>query len=1159
MFMLRLTILLIFALTVTTVARATSPPAIKKDDWNSIKVPGSWEENAPALAGSYDGYAWYRAWVKIPATWKEKAIYLRLNEIDDGYQLYFNGKAVGETSNFPPSEKKSTGPTQNWLLKPETIHWDEPNLVAIRVFDSGGRGGCKGDAPLLLAEHEQLRCNGIWQIRLGDDLTWAAETELPVRAPLFSKVEPYDHRDRPESDPKKAEQSFKLPEDLELKQVLAEPTISQPLHISFDERGRLWLVEYRQYPEPAGLKIVSRDNYWRNIYDKVPPAPPNHFRGADRISIHEDADGDGKYEKHKIFVDGLSLVTSVARGRGGVWVLNPPYLLFYPDANNDDVPDGDPVVHLSGFGIEDSHSVTNSLRFGPDGWLYAAQGSTVSANVRRVGLDSPDKPGVQTQGQLLWRYHPESRRFEIFAEGGGNAFGLEIDAKGRMFSGHNGGDTRGFHYVQGAYLQKGFNKHGPLSNPYAFGYFPALKHDRVPRFTHEFVIYERGSLPEQYHGRMFAIATLLNHVSITEVKPRGSTFETKDLGFINSSDTWFRPVDITVGPDGSLYIADWYDRQTSHLRNSEGEIDKLSGRVYRLQAKGIKQPQRGDLSKKSTGDLIALLSDENIWVRQTVLRLLGDRRDAAAIMPLRTIIDKQRGQTALEALWAIYQSGGFDTTAAQAALRHPDPFVRLWAVRLLGDKRQVESAIATELAEIAKKEPHIEVRAQLACTAKRLPTVAALNIVRELAKHPDADDPQLPLLIWWAIEAHCAASPEAVLALFAEPEFSSQRLARTHLLARVMQRYASTGKRADLLLCAKLFEQCSKDAAGALMNGFETAFRGRTPSNLPKELLTALGKSGKAGLALRVRLDESAAIDEALVVLQDNGSKPELCEELLAIFGEIRTARALPLLLEFAADAARPKLQRAALGALGNFNDERIATTLIKAYPTMPPEVQPLAQNLLAGRAAWSTALLTAIDEKTITATALPIPIVKKLMLHRDPKIDTAVEKHWGAAFAQAAELVKSDRERLEKVLADGHGSPYDGKKLFTATCAKCHTLFSEGGQIGPDLTSYNREQVGNMLRHIVDPNAEIREGFETFAISTSDGRALTGFLADQDAQVIVLRGFNGENTNIPRTDIDEMRNTGTSLMPEGLLKDLTDKQVRDLFAYIRSTQPLNN
>ena len=287
-------------------------------------------------------------------------------------------------------------------------------------------------------------------------------------------------------------------------------------------------------------------------------------------------------------MDGLNIATAVAHGRGGVWVLNPPYLLFYPDANRDDVPDGDPVVHLRGFGLEDTHSVVNSLRWGPDGWLYAAQGSTVTGHVSRPGLDDGKEP-VHSMGQLIWRYHPETRRYEVFAEGGGNAFGVEIDARGRIYSGHNGGDTRGFHYVQGGYFQKGFNKHGPLSNPYAFGYFPAMKHDRVPRFTHTFVFYEADAFPARYRGLLFGVAPLLNHVVMSEARPDGSSFRTRDVGLaVSSSDPWFRPVDIKLGPDGALYIADWYDRQVNHYRNHEGQIDPASGRIYRLRRDGAR-------------------------------------------------------------------------------------------------------------------------------------------------------------------------------------------------------------------------------------------------------------------------------------------------------------------------------------------------------------------------------------------------------------------------------------------------------------------------------------------------------------------------------------------------------------------------------------------
>jgi glucose/arabinose dehydrogenase len=219
--------------------------------------------------------------------------------------------------------------------------------------------------------------------------------------------------------PAESLQRFKIPADLEIEQVLAEPIVRQPVFLNFDERGRMWVVQYLQYPNPAGLKIQSRDIYWRIVYDKVPPPPPKHFRGKDKITIHEDTKGSGVFDKHTTFVDGLNIVTAVVRGRGGVWVLNPPYLLFYREKN--DAPDGDPEVHLEGFGLEDTHSVVNSLCWGPDGWLYGAQGSTVTANVRARRASK----GIPSMGQLIWRYHPEKRIYEIFAEGGGNAFGVD--------------------------------------------------------------------------------------------------------------------------------------------------------------------------------------------------------------------------------------------------------------------------------------------------------------------------------------------------------------------------------------------------------------------------------------------------------------------------------------------------------------------------------------------------------------------------------------------------------------------------------------------------------------------------------------------------------------------------------------------------------------
>ena len=220
-----------------------------------------------------------------------------------------------------------------------------------------------------------------------------------------------------------AMEGFLLREGFELELVAAEPAVEQPLSLAWDARGRLWAVLYRQYQFPAGLKIVEYDNHLRARFDKVPLPPPHGEKGDDIIRVFEDADGDGKFESHKDVITGLNIATSVAIGAGGIWVANPPYLLFYPDADGDDVPDSDPVVKLAGFGIEDTHSVMNSLVWGPDGWLYGVNGSTTTGKV----VDPASGKEVTWQGQMVWRFDPATSRFEIYAEGGGNTFSLEID------------------------------------------------------------------------------------------------------------------------------------------------------------------------------------------------------------------------------------------------------------------------------------------------------------------------------------------------------------------------------------------------------------------------------------------------------------------------------------------------------------------------------------------------------------------------------------------------------------------------------------------------------------------------------------------------------------------------------------------------------------
>ena len=331
---------------------------------------------------------------------------------------------------------------------------------------------------------------------------------------------------------------LRLRPDVDADLVAHEPELSQPLFLSWDSKGRLWAVQYRQYQYPAGLKVVKFDQYLRAVFDKVPEPPPHGAKGLDKITVFEDTDGDGVYDTGKDVITGLNIATSVQVGPRGIWVLNPPYLLHYADSNGDDVPDGEPEVHLSGFGLQDTHSVANSLLWGPDGWLYGANGSTTAGTI-----SSQVTRGVRFEGQCIWRYHPDTKVFEIYAEGGGNTFSLDIDSKGRVFSGTNGGSKRGYHYPQGSYADKNWGKHGPLTNPYAFGYFRGMpmKGD-TRRFAQAFTIYEGGLFDGKFDETIIAPNSLHNLVWQSDRIPEGSTYRTEDReNLIETDDRWFRP------------------------------------------------------------------------------------------------------------------------------------------------------------------------------------------------------------------------------------------------------------------------------------------------------------------------------------------------------------------------------------------------------------------------------------------------------------------------------------------------------------------------------------------------------------------------------------------------------------------------------------------
>jgi putative membrane-bound dehydrogenase-like protein len=1164
-----------------TLAATLAAVQAAEPEWQPITVPGPWEQSGlPGTAG-YDGHAWYRGWVmphdecfqENDRDLFRESVGLVIQGLADAHEVFINGRKIASGGGLPPEFASARDMNLRHKVPPGVLEPKMWNEIVIHVFNESGAGGFTTAPPLFVTYFKECRLQGPWQFRLGEAAPAfdgpLAEQPAVAAFDVFKEAttalgEARVFETGPRLPPEESAQKFTTAPDLVFEQLLHEPLVAQPVHFSFDGRGRLWVANYRQYPYPAGVKVLSRDRYYRSVFDKVPPAPPHHDEGRDSVSIHEDTDGDGRYDRHAVFLDGLNMVTSAVRGRGGAWVLNPPYLLFYADADGDDVPDGDPVVHLAGFGLQDTHATANSLTWGPDGWLYGGQGSTTSSRVTRPGLDEPDAAGVAFEGPMVWRYHPQTRCYEIFSEGGGNTWGLEFDAQGRLFSGENAGQTRGFHYVQGAtaMLAGGVNpgKFGPSPHPYNFGELKKMPSENpIPRFSHIAAVAEGSALPALYAGDFFCADPLHNKVIAARRLPLGSSFKTADrLDAVTGAEEAFRPVFIANAPDGGLLVADFYDFYIAHGQHYQSQIDNTTGRIYRLRGHDSALERDIDLAAKDSATLVALLSHPNKWHRRMAGQLLGERRDKAVLPRLRDLIAGQAGQTALGALWAHYQIAGLDESLAAVGLGHPYAPVREWTVRLLGDDRRVPDGLAPRLATLAAEDRDAGVRAQLACTARRLPAAQGLPIAAALMRRDeDAADPFLPLLVWWALEAHVETAAAAVVALLDDRAVWGEPLVHDTILPRLMRRFAATGRRADLLVCARLLELApGKPEAGKLLEGFTEAWRGRALTGLPEELLAALARSGAAPLLLRVRQGDAAALDEALARIGDE--QLDLTERLTLIraVGELESARALPLLKQLAL-AGDPVVGKAAFAALASFAEPAVAAEAIAALSALDPGVRTSAVAMLAGRVESARALLAAVERGEIAATLVGPEMADRLRLHADEGIRSRAVKLFPPAAGVASAAANAKIERIRRVVTGGNGDAYEGEKIFTARCAACHRLFHKGGDVGPNLTAYQRDNLGTMLTSIVNPSAEIREGYEYQMAVLDDGRSIGGFVVDRDPQIVVMRGLDGENVALRQDEIEELAPVGRSLMPEGLLDDLSDKQILDLFQFLKRAQPI--
>jgi len=648
------------------------------------------------------------------------------------------------------------------------------------------------------------------------------------------------------------------------------------------------------------------------------------------------------------------------------------------------------------------------------------------------------------------------------------------------------------------------------------------------------------------------------------LEPARSTFKAHVGGdLLLGNDTWFRPVDCLLGPDGGLYIADWYDKRINHV-DTVDNWDRTNGRIYCVQARDAHPDVRLGLNKMSSQALVDLLSHPNLWTVRSARRAQAERRDPAVLPRLRRLVLDERGQLALEALWALYVSGGFDDQLACTLLKHVNEDVRAWTVRLLGDARRLSPVCEESVLAAARRETSPVVRSQMACTAKRLPGRQAIPLVCALLQHADdVNDPQIPLLLWWAIEDKTISDRERVLGLLAKPEDWRNPLVRRFMVERISRRYMVEGNNEDLATCGRLLTMAPKSAERVLVvRGMEEALTGKPMKQVPDFLarqVAALWRERPDDLSLTclaMRLGSAAAQKYALEQVVRADVSHQQRAQLIKVLGQLGRNDCISPLLQASGPHERDDVRAAALEALQGFADPAIADRVLALYPTMSAGTRARAQALLLGRPNSARKLVHAVDAGVVSATDLSFEQVRKILLFHDSALTALVEKHWGHLTPATAGEKRARIASVGHMLDLGRGNPARGKELFTKTCAICHTLFGEGNKIGPDLTGVDRHDRTFLITSIVDPNAAIRKEYISYVVTTSNGRVLTGLLAESTPRTITLLDGKNVRTLVARDDIEEMRPSLESLMPEKLLDPFDDQQICDLFSYLQSNGP---
>jgi putative heme-binding domain-containing protein len=754
---------------------------------------------------------------------------------------------------------------------------------------------------------------------------------------------------------------------------------------------------------------------------------------------------------------------------------------------------------------------------------------------------------------MIWRFHPRTKVFQIYAEGGGNTFSLDFDSKGRLFSGTNAGNTRGMHYESGSYGVKGWGKHGPPMNPYAFHFFDHMKSEGDKRrFPQAFTVYEGGAMGTEYEGRIIAPNAYANVVWVSRRDVEGSTFRTVDeTPLLSTPDRWFRPVFTMVGPDGGLYLADWYDTRLSHVRPVD-DWSKGDGRVYRVRnAIGARGLGPFDLHTEEPERLVERLSDSNEWIRRQAVLEMGWRGLKGVGDALKRRLFAAGNAYAFDALCGLDLTGSLDEDTHLLAISHEDPYVRRWAVRLAsGASLRVVRAVVDR----ARVETHAEVLSQIAATAKGFAVADVLGVLGALA---GTEDERIRFQLWWLLESVSELAREEVLGVFGRAEFWRLASVRSLLAMDLAKRWAMAGGVANLRACERLFAAAPDEGARTLvLRGLEEALENPVAAGFEGDLAKALAsRLAGDGLATRMKAGDAAAIAEGLRELRDRSVTVGVRVARAKALGEAKVSGFREAMGKLFSEAGAFPVKKALLPVVEKFGVDEAVKAMLENYEQRVAgdrQFREAALRLSAGRLEWARLLIAQVEAWRVPVNHVPADGVRQLAVFRDADLDAAVERHWKGLLAVAPTAeTRAESERIVKVLRAGAGIVERGAAVFRERCGACHRLFGEGGDIGPELTGYDRGSADFWLQNILTPSLEIREGYGAYVVETKDGRVLTGMIKAQDARGLTLHNLAGQTVRLGSAEVKSQTASPVSLMPSGLLVGLSDEALRDLFAYL--------